>query len=87
MLFFQESFKPTVASRDTVVQWLMVLCFYFVTMSCLLAVLHCTAFLDIAPLKATGCKIKNEMTPCTFGDAVKVHDVVFKVMGVIFNRH
>lgn len=29
--FFQERIKLNVASHDTVVQWLMVLCFYIVT--------------------------------------------------------
>lgn len=54
-------------------QW----CCAFYIVTCL-AILHCTAFLETAPLNATGCKIKDMIKPCKFGDAVKVHDVLFK---------
>lgn len=46
-------------------------------LSCLPAILHCTAFLETAPLNATGCKIKDIITPCTFGEAVKLQDMCF----------
>lgn len=81
---FFPRINPNVAPHDTVVQWLMVL--LYCNLSCLLAILHCTAFLETAPLNATGCKIKDIIMHCMSGEAVKVHDICF-LNSVLLNRN
>lgn len=67
----QEYVDTSGTSYDAVVQ-----CCYLAT--CHVYLLFCTAFLEPAPVNfANGCKIKDTITPQTFGDTVKMHDICY----------